>query len=99
MNYVTLHIIVLLTIMQQDTFMKLPKLETCRICVSILIILIRFLVFGIKNQRRRFHSLLIFHRINHTDYMMSGLKIALINIKLQDKLVITVAYLFDEKTK
>lgn len=28
---------------------------------------IRFLVFGIKNQRRRFHSLLIFHRINHTD--------------------------------
>lgn len=60
---------------------------------------IRFLVFGIKNQRRRFHSLLIFHRINHTDYMMSGLKIALINIKLQDKLVITVAYLFDEKNK
>lgn len=60
---------------------------------------IRFLIFGIKNQRRRFHSLLIFHRINHTDNMMSGLKIALINIKLQDKLVITVAYLFDEKTK
>lgn len=60
---------------------------------------IRFLIFGIKNQRRRFHSLLIFHRINHTDNMMSGLKIALINIKLQDKLVITVAYFFDEKTK
>lgn len=60
---------------------------------------IRFLIFGIKNQRRRFHSLLIFHRINHTDNMMSGLKIALINIKLQDKLVITVAYLFDEKNK
>lgn len=60
---------------------------------------IRFLIFGIKNQRRRFHSLLIFHRINHTDNMMSGLKIALINIKLQDKLVITVVYVFDEKTK
>lgn len=60
---------------------------------------IRFPIFGIKNQRRRFHSLLIFYRINHTDNMMSGLKIALINIKLQDKLVITVAYLFDEKTK
>lgn len=60
---------------------------------------IRFPIFGIKNQRRRFHSLLIFHRINHTDNMMSGLKIALINIKLQDKLVITVVYVFDEKTK